>query len=50
MNKTYIFETNGGYGPRVEVTAKNTIEAYEKARETLISLNMPFELELQEVR
>lgn len=50
MNKTYIFKPKGGYGPRVEVTAKNKIEAYKKARETLASLNMSFELKLQEIR
>lgn len=42
----YIFKTNGGLGPELYIEASNDTEAYEKARETLESLNMPFELEL----
>lgn len=49
-NKLYIFESNGGYGPIVHAEASNEAEAYEKARETLTSLGMPFEVKLIEVR
>lgn len=50
MNKLYIFETEGGFGPIVHVKAPSELKAYEKAKETLTSLNMPFELKLIEIR
>ena len=51
MNKNLcIFETNAGYGPTLHVEASNEIKAYEAARKTLKNMNMPFELELIEIR
>lgn len=49
MKKLYIFKTDGGFGPTLYVKASNDIEAYKKARETLSSLDMLFELELIKV-
>lgn len=48
--KIYIFETDGGCGPTLHVKASNEKKAYEAARKTLLNMNMPFELELVEVR
>ena len=49
-SKIYIFKTNGGDGPTFHVKATNEIKAYEAARKILENMNLPFELELVEVR